>query len=199
MPNLTRPKIAYLFGAGSTHAEIVNLEESPSDNFRDRNGVLISQVSKRVIENAQNEARFKSNIEPISSKEGANIELLISLIETNRIKNADWKVTYLKNLVEKDITKRLSKTRMNKFYLNKGLLELHDNIDQYEELLGFITLNYDTVLDSTTLSNNTSYVFRPDGECTLRNGDKIDVAITDNTYGAAYGHIQLINLISRKR
>jgi hypothetical protein len=52
-------KIAYLFGAGATHAEMLNLEESPDEYFLQKNGLLISNVSKRVIRKAQNIPGFK--------------------------------------------------------------------------------------------------------------------------------------------
>jgi hypothetical protein len=73
-------KIAYLIGAGATHAEICNLEESPSAIFIERNGLLISSVSKRVMREAQEIPGFKKNVESVTSPEGSlNIELLISL------------------------------------------------------------------------------------------------------------------------
>jgi hypothetical protein len=141
-------KIAYLVGAGATHAEILNLEESPSAIFIQRNGLLISSVSKRVMRDAQGIPSFKKNVESVTSPEGSlNIELLISLFASNQIPNSDSKVNKLKKLVQIDILKRLSMSRKLRFYLHKALLELHQKIDDRENLLGIISLNYDDIID----------------------------------------------------
>lgn len=141
-------KIAYLIGAGATHAEILNIEESPSATFIENNGLLISSVSKRVMRAVQNVPGFKKNVEFVTSPEGSlNIELLISLFESNQIPHSDFKVNTLKKLVQSDILKRLSMSRKRRFYLHKALLELHQLIDDREYLLGIISLNYDDILD----------------------------------------------------
>jgi hypothetical protein len=141
-------KIAYLIGAGATHAEMLNLEESPDAYFLQKNGLLISDVSKRVMKEAQNIRGFKKHVELVTSPEGSlNIELLISLFESNQIPHSDSKINKLKKLVQDDILKRLSTNRKRKFYLHKALLELHKFIDDREKLLGIISLNYDDILD----------------------------------------------------
>ncbi len=143
-------KIVYLFGAGATHAEVMSLEEGLSEVFIAKNGLLIAHVSKRVILAAQSNTRFKRHVETVTSREGSlNIELLISLLESNRVPDADFKVSHLKKLVQADITARLSAAKRKRFYLHKGLLELQNSEDanHHEELLGFISLNYDGVLD----------------------------------------------------
>jgi hypothetical protein len=146
-------KIAYLFGAGATHAEILTLEESPSETFISKNGLLISNVSKRVMKQAQNLRGFKNNVEFVTSPEGSlNIELLISLFETNRIPNSENKIRGLKQLVQKDIISRLSPTRKRKFYLHKALLELHSLIEEREILTGIISLNYDDIIDDAYIT-----------------------------------------------
>lgn len=154
-------KIVYLFGAGATHAEILNLESSPSELFRSKNGLLISNVSKRVIQKAQSIRGFKKDVELVTAPEGSlNIELLISLFESNRIANSENKIRTLKNLVRKDILERLTTSRKNKFYLHKALLELHTKIEEKEELLGIISLNYDDVIDDayrTVLKREPEY------------------------------------------
>ncbi len=150
MSNSKLPKIVYLFGAGATHAEIVNLnpKRSISEIFLKNYGLLIEHISERVIEKAQSNSKYLRNIKMVSSPEGSlNIELLISLIENNRIPNSERKTNYLKNLVEKDILERLTDNRLRRFYLHKALLELHLKIEDKEKLLGIISLNYDHVLD----------------------------------------------------
>lgn len=154
--------IVYLLGAGATHAEILTLEEDfPSGVFRDSNGLLISNVSQRVVRKAQKNNWFKKHEDVFTSPRGSfNIELLISLFESNRV--SDSHITYLKNLVQKDIRERLSKTRKKQFYLHKALFELHSKIEERENLLGVISLNYDDVLDEAyqkVLRDSPNYCF----------------------------------------
>ena len=148
-------KIAYLIGAGATHAEMYNLEEDPSEIYLQNNGLLISDVSKRVMKKAQNIKGFKKNVEFVTSPEGSlnNIELLISLFSTNQIPNSDSKVNRLKRLVQDDILSRLSASRKRRFYLHKALLELHNLTLVQEKLLGIISLNYDDILDEAYKAN----------------------------------------------
>lgn len=139
-------KILYLLGAGASHAEVMNtITENTSDKF----GILISHVSARVMSRAFSTKKLwsKKPLNTIKSNKGNfNIELLISLLETNRIKESVS--VELKRFVEDDIKTILSNSRMKKFYLHKGLFELHKSIDDEREyLLGLITLNYDSVTD----------------------------------------------------
>jgi len=122
----TQEKIVYLFGAGATHAEMINLQKHLSENFLEKNGLLISHVSQRVIKKFRSFRTYLKDIEMVSSPKGSlNIELLISLIEHNNIKDADKKTRILKNLVRKDISFRLTKSRLNRFYLHKALLDAY--------------------------------------------------------------------------
>lgn len=166
-------KITYLFGAGATHAEIINCadiivskentnpEEVTDGVFKANNGLLISDVSKRVMRIAQQNVWFKSNEEIFTSAKGSlNIELLISLFEINRIE--DDHINHLKKLVENDIKKILSVERKKEFYLHKAFFELHMKITDSEKLLGVISLNYDDVLDEAykeILGNDPDYCF----------------------------------------
>ena len=140
-------KVVYLMGAGATHAEIMNLGNEVDATFRSNNGLLISDVSRRVIKAAHKfKPWFKKHEDVFTSTKGAfNIELLISLYETNGI--PDDIIRFLKKLVEDDIKGKLSDSRRNKFYLHKALFELHRKIEDRERLLGVISLNYDGVLD----------------------------------------------------
>jgi hypothetical protein len=143
---MTTINIVYLLGAGATHAEILNLKDSQDTKFLDENSLLISNVSKRVMKKAQTNPGFKKDVREVTNRSGpVNIELLISLIESNRILDSDKKARYLKELVQKDITKVLSKWR-RKFWLHKALLEFHSKV-QEEKVIGIISLNYDDILD----------------------------------------------------
>ena len=133
-------KIVYLFGAGATHAEIQNIDPT-NGLFLSEKGLLISDVSKRVMKIAQNDLKFIKGVEQVTYREGpVNIELLISLFETNQIPDAASKVAHLKNLVKKDITKILTPRKKENFYLHKALFELHNLIENKEKLLGIISL-----------------------------------------------------------
>lgn len=155
-------KIVYLFGAGATHAEILNLVDDPDQKFKEEKGLLISDVSKRVMNRAHEKIRWFRKYEDVfASKKGAfNIELLISLFETNRI--PDYIISSLKKLVKDDIKKVLSESRRKKFYLHKALFELHKIIEDKEELFGIISLNYDNILDEAykkILGDGPNYCF----------------------------------------
>ena len=147
-------KVAYLFGAGATHAEVMNSTENADEAFREKYGLLISHVSKRVIKKVNESVPWMRDHEDIfASRKGTfNIELLISLFENNRV--PDHVIRKLKNAVHDDIKDVLSDNRIRKFYLHNALLELHQKINEKEELIGTISLNYDTVLDDAYKRND---------------------------------------------
>lgn len=143
---MAKKKVVYLFGAGATHAEIINVVSDPRASYREKYGLLISDVSKRVMQAARKLEWFKEKEEVFTSTKGSlNIEFLISLFENNQIN--DEYINKLKDLVENDIKKILTNELKQKFYLHKALFELHTLIEEQEEPLGFISLNYDDVLD----------------------------------------------------
>jgi hypothetical protein len=140
-------KIVYLFGAGATHAELQNIDPDLSDD----RGLLVSHVSKRVIEKARRDKKYLKDVSTVSGTSGSlNIELLISLIENSKIPNWEYKTHYLKELVREDIEGILSAPVTRRFYLHKALLELHTRpaAKRKETLTGLISLNYDNVLDN---------------------------------------------------
>jgi hypothetical protein len=143
--------IVYLFGAGATHAEILNAAaDDVDDNFKQKYGLLISDLSDRVMRKAhQKFSWFRDHENVFTSRGSFNIELLISLFEANRI--PDHVINNLKKLVKDDIKRVLSTNRKRQFYLHKALMELHSKIADKENLLGIISLNYDDVLDEAYL------------------------------------------------
>ncbi len=155
-------KIAYLFGAGSTHAELAVL--NPDWESKDE-GLLISHVSKRVMLKASRNRTYLRDLEMVSGTSGSlNIELLISLIESSKIHDWSEKTDFLKTLVRDDIRALLPAWRTGRFFLHKGLLELHQHkkMQKEEEVIGLITVNYDGVLDrayKTILGNGVNYCF----------------------------------------
>lgn len=141
-------KVVYLFGAGATHAELQNLD--PDLIERKSLGLLVSDVSSRVIEKARREKRYTKDVGMVSATSGSlNIELLISLIENSKITGWEYKTRRLKKLVQEDIESILSNSRTERFYLHKALFELHSHelLKSKEELIGLISLNYDDILD----------------------------------------------------
>ena len=148
MPEGEPKKIVYLFGAGATHAELHNLD--PDLVERKGLGLLVSDVSKRVIEKAQRDRRYLRDVAMVSGTSGSlNIELLISLFENSKIYDWEYKTRHLKTLVQEDIENILHKSRTDRFYLHRGLFELHRHraVQAKESLVGLISLNYDDVLD----------------------------------------------------
>lgn len=147
MPHSLPPKkIVYLFGAGATHAEIRNLKGDQDHTRRSKTDLLLPDVSRRVFKKARRSKWFKDNEGILaSSKDSSNIELYISLLESNRVSGKE--VDRLKLLVQKDIEKIISPAAATQCYLYRALLELHKLTHKREYLLGLITLNYDTLLD----------------------------------------------------
>lgn len=144
----SRPKrVVYLFGAGATHAELKGLFPQLIEKGQ---GLLISDVSSRVIEKARLNPRYRSHIGMVSATTGSlNIELLISLIENSKVHDWEYKTRLLKKLVRQDIQGILTEPRLRHFYLHKALLEFHSlgATEGQEKLTGLISLNYEDVLD----------------------------------------------------
>ncbi len=147
MPEAEPKKLVYLFGAGATHAELQNIEP---DLVNEKRGLLISNVSSRVIEKARTGKKYLQDVGMVSGTGGSlNIELLISLIENSKIHGWEYKTRRLKTLVQEDIERVLVKFRTDRFYLHKALLELHSHprMRTKEQLIALISLNYDNVMD----------------------------------------------------
>lgn len=176
MPNTDLKKIVYLFGAGSTQAELSSLlkEKLADQKFFEKNSLLTKDISKRVTSIAQTKSFFKS-IQVFSTPKGSsNIELLISLIEDNahQIKHSARIAYELKRLVKKDIERVLNRRDLKgKFYLHKALLELDKAKEANgEKILGYISLNYDSVLDEAYCeirhTKKPNYCLPPFGDTT---------------------------------
>ena len=149
MPQAEPKKIAYLFGAGATHAELVNVEPAALEKEEER-GLLMWSVSARVIEKARRDPEYLKGVEMVSGTSGSlNIELLISLLENSKIEGWESKTATLKRLVQQDLEGILAPDLTAQFYLHKALFELHKHevARRQERLLGLISLNYDGVLD----------------------------------------------------
>jgi hypothetical protein len=172
-PKPTEPtKIAYLFGAGATHAELQNIEP---DLLKEKTSLLIKDVSSRVIDAARRDVSYIKDLEMVSGTKGSlNIELLISLIENSKIHGWDKKTQLLKGLVRDDIEAILTKSRTRRFYLHKALLEFHKlkSTQKHEKLIGLISLNYDDVLDQAfrEFYDDPNYCFSLDADAFSSDG-----------------------------
>lgn len=136
-----------MFGAGATHAELQNVDPDLDD---EKTGLLIRNVSSRVIAEASRDKRYRQDVETVSGIKGSlNIELLISLIENSKVPGWEYKTHVLKTLVEKDIKGILVPARTRRFYLHKALFQYHQqpSTTANEKLIGVISLNYDHVAD----------------------------------------------------
>ena len=110
MPEGEPKKIVYLFGAGATHAELQNLDP---DLLEESSGLLIGNVSSRVIERARGDGEYMEDMAMVSGTSGSlNIELLITLIESSKIHDWENKTRRLKTLVQEDIEDILSRYQM---------------------------------------------------------------------------------------
>ncbi len=78
-----------------------------------------------------------------------NIELLISLLENSKVQAWASKTSFLRQLIKDDISAILTSSRTKRFYLHRALLQFHKHREMHkkEEVVGFISLNYDGVLD----------------------------------------------------
>jgi hypothetical protein len=139
-------KVAYLFGAGATHAELKALKP---DLQPETEGLLIRHLSSRVMERARENEDYVQNLETVSAAGLSNIELLISLIENSRVDGWASKTQILRELVAEDIKAILTPYRKGRFYLHRALLRFHRHraVRSQEEVIGLISLNYDDVLD----------------------------------------------------
>jgi len=149
MPEPKPKKTVYLFGAGATHAELTSVEPAASEKVEER-GLLMSNVSSRVIEQARRDPEYLKGVEMVSGTSGSlNIELLISLLENSKVADWETKAKTLKTLVQKDILGVLTPDITARFRLHKALFDLHrqEAARIQEHLLGLISLNYEDVLD----------------------------------------------------
>jgi hypothetical protein len=70
-------KIVYLFGAGATHAELTTLLPSltSEDKIEKKLGLLMSQVSTRVMERASRSPRFLAGVEFLEPRYQESVQL----------------------------------------------------------------------------------------------------------------------------
>lgn len=148
-------KIVYLFGAGATQAEKMYSLRKVKVDWR-AEGLTNSDVSPRVLTNLfeNNETRYLISKYGLDEKglkfpseygNDIDIEFLITLIESNKTEQSVKDAKILRDYYKEDILSKLKyggNDIGNSLYL--ALLELQ-NPD--EKVLGYITLNYDSLFE----------------------------------------------------
>lgn len=165
MPDSKPQKIVYLFGAGATHAE-KQLEckikkKDLENNGEPKNGLLAKHISERVIKkllkkkegvNALKEHEITKDSlynNPLG-KPDIDIELFISLLEANNTETAENHARLLRKYFREDICQNLviEKSEIPP-RLCPALLEWHAK-DKNEKLIGFLSLNYDSIFEKSS-------------------------------------------------
>lgn len=171
MLNSKLPKIVYLFGAGATHAEKLlecKIKKTGLNKIGDpKTGLLAGEVSERVVKKLLKNEPDTLNYYGITEfslsdfslalgEKDIDIELLISLLETIKGEISENHVKTCRKYFRDDISKNLfigKKIISPKLY--SSLIEWHDLEDSKEIFLGFLTLNYDWILEKSFKLTNT--------------------------------------------
>jgi len=152
-------KVVYLFGAGATQAVIQDIDPE--------NSLMTSDVQKHILKNYSNRG-IDDRIWNELVTEGNDIEHLISVLETQYNYSTSEKIRryYQEALV--NLSKKFSKKPEPNLYT--VLSDLHLNIFSNlpkekagleEELLCFITLNYEDILEKS-IKKHFKYKYKID-------------------------------------
>lgn len=164
-------KIVYLLGAGASHAEKLFSHltlNGTSSKMNEKESLLTKHLSKTVFWNVA-KGRIPSFLNPYTNpNRELNIEHYISMVSTNQKKEAQ---TFAIKLKEEFATVIKENLKINGEYfeptLTGALIELHTKTSalEKEKLNGFITLNYDPLLDKAfekVTGKKCYYGFLPD-------------------------------------
>jgi hypothetical protein len=161
---MSKKKIVYLLGAGATQAVIKQINPEKSLMTEDIQELIESKYSKKGIDpRIWNELVTKGN----------DVEHLISVLESHYNYSTSDKVRkyYWKALVT--LVKDLSKSPPENLYT--VLYDLHKNVDGLEEeLLCFITLNYEDLLEQS-LRKQYDIDYAIDTMSSKSNRDKVKI------------------------
>lgn len=184
-------RVAYLFGAGATHAELMHVlaDKMADELFLSNNSLLLGSVSKRVCRDAKRDGDFSGRVRWLLSRAGlSNIEMFVSLLEENNLDATERLIQKLKTRLREDIEQRIRR-RKKRFILHKALLEFHRSSDR-EQVVGFISLNYDRLLDEAyeeILGRKPDYGFLP----TLTAGASLPLLKLHGGFGLRYRNKRL--------
>ncbi len=167
-----KTKVVYLFGAGATHAEKVlqcslqNIrlekvedvsnqgpEAEPKIGYLTNREISLRVIRKlrkkkpRIIKDYGLDDRRLERPWISKGKKDVDIELLITLLESKKEKKSLEDAKTLRDYYKKDILKQI-KVERRKITprLYSSLLGFHNDFNE-ERVLGFLTLNYDSLLE----------------------------------------------------
>lgn len=181
---MAQKKVVYLFGAGATHAEKMvacpDLKKSEETEW----GLLNKNVAKRVIrQRAILNVVAKYNLD---KEKWDNFELLISLLEQNKSRASREGAQKLRKYYRQEILTKLRDGRNTiKPKLYSALLELQDELRKKERVLGYLTLNYDSLFDIALHNHPINYGFSI--ENSVKQGSKISNSAAASYYLKVHG------------
>lgn len=145
-----KKKVLYLIGAGATHSEM-----SLYDN-------TINLLTSSIAEGIRNKITQKkltglSEVVNDLTSENIDIEQLITLYETSGFLKSQKIAKNLRNAFMNEIQERLNKLPSDyKPVLLSALVDMYDIEGVEEELLGFLTLNYDKFIETAVQNIQSS-------------------------------------------
>ena len=139
---LKKKKVLYLIGAGATHSE-ANL-------YDDSIKILTSDISEGIRQKIiKNKLKRLSTITNELMGDNVDIEQLITLYETSGIYKYSKIAKDLRKLFREEVLERIEKLPANFTpRLLSSLIDMYNVEDYDEELIGFLTLNYDDFIEA---------------------------------------------------
>ncbi len=169
MPMKPKKKVVYLFGAGATHAVLKSIDPTLSLLTKDIQE-KISHKSSRLLDK-----KIWSELITVN-----DIEHLISVLESQHHYFASGKIRkYYRDAIIDIIVQNPELKTLPMKNLYSVLIDLHKNIKDNkfdEELLCFITLNYEDILERTIKSSfgwDIDYSLQSDGAIPNPNAIKV--------------------------
>jgi len=159
-------KVVYLFGAGATHA-VVNA-------FNPDLGLLTNNIQEEIEANYSSRGMDNTIWNELVTQ-GNDVEHLISVLESQHNYSASEK---LKKYYRDAIVNLSEKIPGNPFPTNlySVLIDFHNIKDINEELLSFISLNYEDILERTIKAHfncDVDYVIKPDKKKSRKSSYKV--------------------------
>jgi len=146
-----RRKVLYLIGAGATHSEV---------QLYDNNINMLTSDIAEGIRNKITQKKLSGLSEVINdlASENVDIEQLITLYETSGLSKCQKIAKSLRKAFMGEIQERLNKLPIDyKPLLLSALVDMYNVKSLDEELHGFLTLNYDTFIE-TAIQNVKSSI-----------------------------------------
>lgn len=163
MLNSEPPKIVYLLGAGATHAEKqlgckvkkIDLDK----NGEPKKGLLAKHISERVIKKLLKNKKGLQALKEYGITKASlywgespdiDIELFISLLEANKTETTEDQARLFRRYFREDICLNLTIEKKElQPRLCPALIEWHLK-DNTENLIGFLSLNYDSIFEKSS-------------------------------------------------